>query len=246
MTFRPCLPLGSGRASGRPRTRPVPRHPQVRRWIVRSQPRDAHVHKGGGKARGPFGLAPLSSSRERTRQLDRSQIERDRRGPKAGHTRSEKLGGADTPDMPDYGTNTTADLCRFVAEASYDMLTAEHVEKLKDLVVDHVGIAAGAAAGAESSAPFLEAVQALHGNTGRSTVYTKGAGFLPQWAGFLNAAYAHTFDFDDTHAASILVRSVRCSSSPPLPRCSPVIPPPRASGLLALASSETFSTSPCS
>ena len=106
--------------------------------------------------------------------------------------------------MPDYGINITTDLCRFVAEASYDMLPREHVEKLKDLIVDHLGIAAGAAAEAESSEPFLEAVKALHGNTGRSTVYTKGVGFLPQWAGFLNAAYAHTFDFDDTHAASIL------------------------------------------
>ncbi|KAK8022920.1 hypothetical protein PG991_006801 [Apiospora marii] len=105
-----------------------------------------------------------------------------------------------------YGANITADLCRFIVDAKYEMLPASHIEKLKDLIVDHIGIAAGAAAGADSSEPFLQAVRALHGGegTGRSTVYTKGKTFLPQWAGFLNAAYSHSFDFDDTHAASIL------------------------------------------
>ncbi|KAK8084313.1 hypothetical protein PG997_005584 [Apiospora hydei] len=105
-----------------------------------------------------------------------------------------------------YGANITADLCRFIVDAKYEMLAAKHIDKLKDLIVDHIGIAAGAAASADSSEPFLKAVQALHGGegTGHSTVYTKGRTFLPQWAGFLNAAYSHSFDFDDTHAASIL------------------------------------------
>ncbi|KAK7991582.1 hypothetical protein PG988_000376 [Apiospora saccharicola] len=103
------------------------------------------------------------------------------------------------------GANITADLCRFIVDAKYEMLAPSHIEKLKDLIVDHIGIAAGAAAGADSSEPFLKAVRALQGEgTGRSTVYTKGRSFLPQWAGFLNAAYSHSFDFDDTHAASIL------------------------------------------
>ncbi|KAK8878908.1 2-methylcitrate dehydratase [Apiospora arundinis] len=105
-----------------------------------------------------------------------------------------------------YGANITTDLCRFIVDAKYEMLTAKHIEKLKDLIVDHIGIAAGAAAGADSSEPFLRAVQALNGDGtgGHSTVYTKGRTFLPQWAGFLNAAYSHSFDFDDTHATSIL------------------------------------------
>ena len=33
---------------------------------------------------------------------------------------------------------------------------------------------------------------------------TKGNGFLPQYASCLNAAYAHTLDFDDTFAAGAL------------------------------------------
>ncbi|KAI1846419.1 hypothetical protein JX265_011902 [Neoarthrinium moseri] len=98
----------------------------------------------------------------------------------------------------------TKELCRFVAEANYAMLNDTHVAKLKDLIIDHIGISAGAAAVAESSEAFLKAVLALHGNSGQSTVYTKGKTFSPQYAGFLNAAFSHSFDFDDTHAASIL------------------------------------------
>ncbi|KAK6083419.1 hypothetical protein SCUP234_03769 [Seiridium cupressi] len=98
----------------------------------------------------------------------------------------------------------TKALCSFVANAKYDMLTAEHINKLKDLITDHIGIAAGAAAIAESTEAFLKAVFALHGDSGQCTVYTKGKRFSPQYAGFLNAAFSHSFDFDDTHAASIL------------------------------------------
>jgi 2-methylcitrate dehydratase PrpD len=98
----------------------------------------------------------------------------------------------------------TKELCKFVAEATYDMLGAATIAKLKDLIIDSVGISAGAAAASESSEPFIEAISALHGDSGQCTVYTKGKKYLPQYAGLLNGAYAHTFDFDDTHAASIL------------------------------------------
>ncbi|KAK7942607.1 uncharacterized protein PG986_011720 [Apiospora aurea] len=81
------------------------------------------------------------------------------------------------------------ELCRFIVDAKYEILTAKHIDKLKDLIVDHIGIAAGAAAGADSSEPFLKkAVQALHG----------GGGDRP-----LDGLH-EGFDFDDTHAASIL------------------------------------------
>ncbi|KAH6644929.1 hypothetical protein BKA67DRAFT_595903 [Truncatella angustata] len=98
----------------------------------------------------------------------------------------------------------TKELCSFVANAKYEMLHEKHIIKLKDLIIDHVGISAGAAAIAESTEPFLKAVFALHGDSGQCTVYTKGKRFSPQYAAFLNAAFSHSFDFDDTHAASIL------------------------------------------
>ncbi|KAH8649022.1 2-methylcitrate dehydratase [Xylariales sp. PMI_506] len=103
-----------------------------------------------------------------------------------------------------YGEGITKALCQFVADAEYGMLQDGHITKLKDLIIDHIGISAGAAVVAESSDAFLKAVVALHGNSGNSTVYTKGKQFSPQYAGFLNAAFSHSFDFDDTHAGSIL------------------------------------------
>ena len=42
------------------------------------------------------------------------------------------------------------------------------------------------------------------GASGNCTVWAKGKSFPPQYAGLLNAAYAHTFDFDDTHAQAVL------------------------------------------
>lgn len=98
----------------------------------------------------------------------------------------------------------TKALCKFVADAKYEDLGENSIEKLKDLITDHIGISAGAAVVADSSEPFLKAVAALHGDSGQCTVYTKGKRFSPQYAGFLNAAFSHSFDFDDTHAASIL------------------------------------------
>ena len=61
-----------------------------------------------------------------------------------------------------YGTNITRDLCCFVVDAKYEMLVAGQFEKRKGLIVDHIGIAAAATADADSSEPFLKAVQALH------------------------------------------------------------------------------------
>ncbi|KAI1432521.1 hypothetical protein GGR50DRAFT_688890 [Xylaria sp. CBS 124048] len=101
--------------------------------------------------------------------------------------------------------NITDDLCSFIVSATYSQLTASHVDKLKDLITDCIGIAAGAASISESGEPFLRAVIALGGqNAGRSTVFSKGKNFSIQYAGLLNAAFAHSFDFDDTHASSIL------------------------------------------
>ncbi|KAI0811311.1 2-methylcitrate dehydratase [Xylaria sp. FL0064] len=98
----------------------------------------------------------------------------------------------------------TEELCRFIVEAKYDQLDGNLVDQLKDYVTDCIGISAGAAAICDSTEPFLRAVIALGGRSGRSTVFTKGSAFTPQYAGLLNAAFAHSFDFDDTHASSIL------------------------------------------
>lgn len=100
----------------------------------------------------------------------------------------------------------TKELCKFVVDFKYEMLPERMVSKIKELVLDQIGVAAGASRDADSSEPFTKAVMALQQVTlqGGSTVFARGQGFLPQFAGLLNAAFVHTFDFDDTNADAIL------------------------------------------
>lgn len=89
----------------------------------------------------------------------------------------------------------------FIVNAKYEDLPAKAVSKLKDLIIDHVGVAAGAALGSDSSAPIFKGIQAFAAGTkGNCTVYTKGHDFAPQYAALLNGAFAHSYDFDDTYA----------------------------------------------
>ncbi|KAI0477590.1 2-methylcitrate dehydratase [Xylariaceae sp. FL0804] len=103
-----------------------------------------------------------------------------------------------TPD--ELVTETYVD---FIVTAKYEALPATAVAKLKDLILDHVGVAAGAALGSESSGPIFRAVRAFGGAgaaVGPCTVYARGGGFAPQYAALLNGAFAHSYDFDDTYA----------------------------------------------
>ena len=98
----------------------------------------------------------------------------------------------------------TNKLASFVSDASYDILNPTVVQKLKELLIDHIGVASNAACNAESSQPFMDAILAFGGSQGASTVYAKGKTFPTQYAALLNGAFAHTYDFDDTFAAGAL------------------------------------------
>ena len=100
--------------------------------------------------------------------------------------------------------SVTPELVRFVCDTSYEELSSEIIQKIKELLLDHLGVASSAACHAESSKPFLDAITTFGGTEGRSTVYTKGNSFPMQSAALLNGAFAHTFDFDDTFAAGAL------------------------------------------
>ena len=90
----------------------------------------------------------------------------------------------------------------FVVNTKYDALSSKAVSKLKDLIIDHIGVAAGAALGSDSSEPIFKAIQAFSSGTpGNCTVYTKGHNFAPHYAALLNGSFAHSYDFDDTYAA---------------------------------------------
>ena len=120
--------------------------------------------------------------------------------------------------LPDIGNGTTngantktpvpsvtPKLAAFVTSTEYEYLSPEILQKLKELLLDHIGVAASAATTAESSQPFINGIKAFSGSqTGHSTVYATGNTFSPPCAALLNGAFAHTFDFDDTFAAGAL------------------------------------------
>ncbi|KAI1345187.1 2-methylcitrate dehydratase [Xylariaceae sp. FL0016] len=104
-----------------------------------------------------------------------------------------------TSEVPETITEAFVD---FIINTKYNSLPSKAVLKLKDLIIDHIGVAAGAALGSESSEHIFKAIAAFSaGAKGNCTVYTKGHDFLPHYAALLNGAFAHSYDFDDTYAA---------------------------------------------
>ena len=91
----------------------------------------------------------------------------------------------------------------FVSSTTYGTLSAVVKSKLKDLFLDYIGVATGAAVQSESSKPILAAIKSLDA-VGSSTVICQGRTFTPPYAALLNGAFGHSFDFDDTHLLGVL------------------------------------------
>ena len=101
--------------------------------------------------------------------------------------------------------NVTKALAEFVTDSKRRELHPELVQKLRGLLLDFVGVTILGAKVAESSAPFLQAIDALTvGSTGTATVLGTAKRFPAPYAAMLNGAYAHSLDFDDTHAGGAL------------------------------------------
>lgn len=93
---------------------------------------------------------------------------------------------------------------RFVHETTFADLTPRVKEKLKELLLDFIGVTSGAAERSESSPAIYKGILKLGAENGSNTVLTKGQRFSTQYAAFLNAAFGHSFDFDDTYAEGVL------------------------------------------
>jgi 2-methylcitrate dehydratase PrpD len=107
-------------------------------------------------------------------------------------------------------------LASFVANASHDQLTPAIREKVKEVVIDYIGVVVGAIDNADSSQPIYNAIVALQGqgNSGKCTVLAKGQPhMLPQYAGLINSTFGHSMDFDDTHTESTLHAGVTSISA---------------------------------
>ncbi len=101
----------------------------------------------------------------------------------------------------------------FIATADKSVLSRVLREKLKEVIIDYIGVTAAAAKSADSSESIYNVVIALGGANGSSTVLTKGKKSTPQYAAFLNAAFGHSLDFDDTYAEGTLHAGVTAISA---------------------------------
>lgn len=95
-------------------------------------------------------------------------------------------------------------LATFVANAGPQILTNRMREALKEYLVDYIAVTLAASHSSDSTVAICNAVKALGGETGSSTVLGKGKTYTPQYAGLLNAALGHSLDFDDTYAPGTL------------------------------------------
>lgn len=124
--------------------------------------------------------------------------------------------GANGHTNGDHSIAVTKRLAAFIASANTEQLTAQIREKVKEVVIDYIGVVVGALDNANSSEPIYRAIVALQGdgNTGKCTVLGKGKPhMLPQYAGLLNSAFGHSMDFDDTHAEGTLHAGVTAISA---------------------------------
>lgn len=98
----------------------------------------------------------------------------------------------------------TENICDFIHEANKFDLPDHIIRKLKDLLLDTIGVGSAASNGSESSKSFLLAVTKLASNSGPCSVWGQIAKLPPHYAAMLNASFIHSFDFDDTFAKGSL------------------------------------------
>ncbi|KAI9655530.1 MAG: hypothetical protein M1821_005323 [Bathelium mastoideum] len=121
---------------------------------------------------------------------------------------SSRPNGSDAADIP-----VTKLFANFVSTVKLDVLGSTLRTKLKEVIIDYIGVTAAAGYSVDSTPAICKAVDALGGTTGASTAITKGKHFTPQYAGFLNATFGHSLDFDDTYAPGTLHAGVTAISA---------------------------------
>lgn len=95
-------------------------------------------------------------------------------------------------------TKISRRLAEYATALGFADLPAATVEKTKQAVLDHLGIAIRSSVDPQSSAVVRKVVDRL-GSAGRSTAVGIGPRYQPHYAALLNGTFAHTLDFDDTH-----------------------------------------------
>lgn len=95
-------------------------------------------------------------------------------------------------------------LAKFAHDLTFQDSTFEVKAKLKELLLDYIGVASAASADADSSEPIYQGIMSFDSQRGSNTVFKKGQKYLPLIVALLNGALSHSFDFDDTFAKGCL------------------------------------------
>ena len=106
----------------------------------------------------------------------------------------------------------------FVSNATTSQLTPTLKDKVKEVVIDYIGVVVGALDQADSTGPIYNAILAFQNGEVKGpkacTVLAKGEPhFLPQYAALLNSALGHSLDFDDTYVDGTLHSGVTAISA---------------------------------
>lgn len=101
-------------------------------------------------------------------------------------------------------TDLTARFAAYAAKIQHAALPPDVETRCRFLVLDLVGNMLRGRHDAESSAPLLAAARAMGLAHGQHAVFGEASRWSPLGAALLNGAFAHSLDFDDTHAAGTL------------------------------------------
>ena len=102
-------------------------------------------------------------------------------------------------------TGVTTALVDYAQSLKYEDIPPEVLERTKQMLLDFLGVAYGGLAVGESSAPIIDGVLDLAaGAQGRSAVVGRTEKLPAHYAALLNATFAHSMDFDDTHREAVI------------------------------------------
>ncbi|MDB5415663.1 MAG: uncharacterized protein JWR10_3998 [Rubritepida sp.] len=101
-------------------------------------------------------------------------------------------------------TDVTAQFARYAAAIRHQDLPADVETRTRFLILDLLGNIVRGRHDAESSAPLMAAARVMGLATGNHAVFGESSRWSPAGAALLNGAFAHSLDFDDTHAAGTL------------------------------------------
>ena len=110
-----------------------------------------------------------------------------------------------TEEPPEKPVKVTEALVNFTQATNFGDLTPNVQERLRQCLLDFIGVASLGAVVGGSSPVFLKGIDAMTAtSSGTTTVIGSDRRLPTEYAAMMNGAFAHTLDFDDTHTGGII------------------------------------------